>query len=193
MNAKRISEALIVSLVIHGIIMLIASVSYITQTEQFKRAVSVEILQSKAPPISQVRKPVIKPVVQSPVVTNGLADQAVQSPIVVVDKPVIKPMIESSAVTETDLSNAKAGVFNTSTVERSRLVRSCGGILGRRGALGTSDGLGTNARYYVLITVKNSKHYSYFFCVSCSIEITTPFPQKHTTPMAYLNPTASPK
>ena len=104
MNAKRISEALIVSLVIHGIIMLIASVSYITQTEQFKRAVSVEILQSKAPPISQVRKPVIKPVVQSPVVTNGLADQAVQSPIVVVDKPVIKPMIESSAVTETDLS-----------------------------------------------------------------------------------------
>ena len=65
MNAKRISGALIVSLVIHGIIMLIASVSYITQTEQFKRAVSVEILQSKEPPISQVRKPVIKPVVQS--------------------------------------------------------------------------------------------------------------------------------
>ena len=104
MNAKRISGALIASLVIHGIIMLIASVSYITQTEPFKRAVSVEVLQSKVPPISQVRKPVIKPVVQPTIVTNGLADQAAQSPKVVVDKPVIKPMIESSAVTETDLS-----------------------------------------------------------------------------------------
>ena len=104
MNAKKISGALIASLVIHGIIMLIASVSYITQTEQFKRAVSVEILQSKAPPISQVRKPVIKPVVQLTVATNGLADQAAQSPKVVVGKPVIKPMIESSTVTETDLS-----------------------------------------------------------------------------------------
>ena len=104
MNVKRISGALIVSLVIHGIIMLIVSVSYITQTEQFKRAVSVEILQSKAPPISQGRKPIIKPVVQPTVVTNGLADQAAQSPKVVVGKPVIKSMIESSAVTETDLS-----------------------------------------------------------------------------------------
>ena len=104
MNAKRISGALIASLVIHSIIMLIASVSYITQTEQFKRAVSVEILQSKAPPISQGRKPVIKPVVQPTVMTNSLADQAAQSPKVVVGKPVIKPMIESSAVTETDLS-----------------------------------------------------------------------------------------
>jgi Ca-activated chloride channel family protein len=104
MNAKRISGALIASLVIHGIIMLIASMSYITQTEQFKRAVSVEVLQSKAPRISQVRKPVIKPVVQLTVATNGLADQAAQPPKVVVGKPVIKPMIESSTVPETDLS-----------------------------------------------------------------------------------------
>ena len=54
MNAKRISGALMVSLVIHGIIMLIASAVYIAQTVRFiecygdrtpnrKDAVSVEI------------------------------------------------------------------------------------------------------------------------------------------------------
>ena len=49
-----------VSLVIHGIIMLIGSTVYITQTVRFKDAVSVEFLLPKKAPLPQVRKPLIK-------------------------------------------------------------------------------------------------------------------------------------
>ena len=53
-----------VSLVIHGIIMLIGSTVYITQVVQFKDLVGAEILPSKEPPLPQVRKPIIKPVIK---------------------------------------------------------------------------------------------------------------------------------
>ena len=49
-----------VSLVIHCIIMLIGSTIYITQTVQFKDALSVEFLSSKETPRPQVRKPLVK-------------------------------------------------------------------------------------------------------------------------------------
>ena len=55
MNAKRISGALIVSLVIHCIIMLIASIFYIPRTERLKDVVSVEILPPVKPPRPSVR------------------------------------------------------------------------------------------------------------------------------------------
>ena len=64
MNAKKISGALIGSLMIHGIIMLIASIFYVTQTAQFKDLMGVEVLQSMAPSRPQVRTPVIKPVLK---------------------------------------------------------------------------------------------------------------------------------
>jgi Ca-activated chloride channel family protein len=64
MNAKKISGALIGSLMIHGIIMLIASIFYVTQTAHFKDAVSVEFLSLKKSPLPQVRKPLAKFVVK---------------------------------------------------------------------------------------------------------------------------------
>lgn len=60
MHAKRISGALLVSLVIHCIIMLVGSTIYITQTVQFKDALSVEFLSSKEAPRPQVRRSLIK-------------------------------------------------------------------------------------------------------------------------------------
>lgn len=53
-----------VSLVIHGIIMLIGSTIYITQTVRFKDAVSVEFLSPKKTRLPQVRKPLINFVVK---------------------------------------------------------------------------------------------------------------------------------
>ena len=66
-----------VSLVIHGIIILIASIFiartawfedsvifYITRTERFKDVMSIEILQSEESPHPQARKSVIKPVIK---------------------------------------------------------------------------------------------------------------------------------
>ena len=48
MNAKRISAALTVSLVIHGIIMLVASIFYVTRSAQFKDLVGIQFLQPAA-------------------------------------------------------------------------------------------------------------------------------------------------
>ena len=55
MNVKRISGAFTVSLVIHGIIMLIAATFYITQTERLKDRMNVEILPRTKPPRPIVR------------------------------------------------------------------------------------------------------------------------------------------
>ena len=89
-----------VSLAIHGIIMLIGSTFYITQTVRFiecygdrtpnrKDAVSAEILQSKEPPRPQVRKPVIKPVVKPTVPISRT---------VVVEQVQIQPRSTTAAV-----------------------------------------------------------------------------------------------
>ena len=55
MSVKRISGALIVSIVIHCVIMLIANAVHITQTERFKEVVSVEIFPSTKPSRPSVR------------------------------------------------------------------------------------------------------------------------------------------
>ncbi|MYE90615.1 VWA domain-containing protein, partial [Candidatus Poribacteria bacterium] len=55
MSVKRISGALIVSIVIHCVIMLIANAVHITQTERFKEVVSVEIFPPTKPSRPSVR------------------------------------------------------------------------------------------------------------------------------------------
>ena len=64
MRTKRISGALIVSLVIHCLIMLVGSTIYITQTVQFKDALVVEFLSSQETPRPQVRRSLFKRVVK---------------------------------------------------------------------------------------------------------------------------------
>ena len=82
MNAKRVSGALIASLVIHGLIMLIGSTVYITQTVQFKDAVSVEFLSPKKSPLPQVRKPLVKYAVKPvvPIDRSFLVEQSQVQP-----------------------------------------------------------------------------------------------------------------
>ena len=77
MNAKRISGALVVSLVIHGIIVLIGSTVYITQTAQFKDVVVVELLSPKDTHLPQVRKPLAQLVAKPTIPQNRsfLVDQ----------------------------------------------------------------------------------------------------------------------
>ena len=72
MNPKRISGALMVSLLLHCIMILVASIFYAAQTAQFKDPVSLELLQSEPPPVPQVRKPVIKPIAK-PVLNRTIA------------------------------------------------------------------------------------------------------------------------
>lgn len=98
MNAKRISGALVVSLVIHGIIILIGSTVYITQTAQFKDVVVVELLSPEQTPLPQVRKPLFKPVTKPIIPQNRsfLVEQAQKQPRgpgsgVIVRAPSIQP------------------------------------------------------------------------------------------------------
>ena len=81
MNAKSISGALMVSLVIHGIIMLIASTFYITQTVQFKDAVSVEILPPTKPP---------RPIVRG----GGMAKYMVVKPTISADRSFVMGQVQ---------------------------------------------------------------------------------------------------
>lgn len=97
MNAKRISGALVVSLVIHGIIILIGSTVYITQTAQFKDAVVVELLSPQQTPLPQVRKPVIK--------------------------PLFKPIIPSDRVFLVEQSQVQPRITTPAIVRRSRSIQ----------------------------------------------------------------------
>ena len=85
MNAKRISGALMVSLVIHGIIMLIASTFYITQTVQFKDAVSVEILPPTKPP---------RPIVRGGGMAKYIAKYMVVKPTISADRSFVMGQVQ---------------------------------------------------------------------------------------------------
>ena len=93
MNAKRISAALTASLVIHGIIMLVASIFYVTRTPQVKDLVGVQFLPSAPPPGSPVRARAIMAVntsVRKPTVPMGGT--------VVVEDLQIQPRVTTAAV-----------------------------------------------------------------------------------------------
>ena len=66
MSAKKTSGALMTSMIVHGVAFVIAGIYLVTQTQQFKDLVGAEVLQAKEPPKPQVRKPVIKPVINQP-------------------------------------------------------------------------------------------------------------------------------
>jgi Ca-activated chloride channel family protein len=86
MNAKRISGALMVSLAIHGIIILIASAVYITRTERLKDAVSVEILPPTKPP---------RPIVRGGRMAKYIAKYMVVKPTISADRSVVVEQVQT--------------------------------------------------------------------------------------------------
>ena len=64
MRIKRLSSALVVSVVCHIVVVIIAGFYWVTQTQQFKDLIGVEVFQAKEPPKPKVRKPVVKPVIK---------------------------------------------------------------------------------------------------------------------------------
>ena len=74
-----------VSLVIHGIIMLIASTFYITQTVQFKDAVSVEILPPTKPP---------RPIVRGGGMAKYIAKYMVVKPTISADRSFVMGQVQ---------------------------------------------------------------------------------------------------
>ena len=64
MNAKRISGALLVSLLLHCIIMLVASIFYAARIVQLRQPEGLKGTPSEPPLVPQVRKPVITPIIK---------------------------------------------------------------------------------------------------------------------------------
>ena len=64
MRIKRLSGALVLSIVCHFIVAVIVGLHWVTQTQQFKDLIGVEVLQPKEPPKPKVRRPVVKPVIK---------------------------------------------------------------------------------------------------------------------------------
>ena len=64
MRGKITSGALMTSLVLHVVIALVAGLYLLTQTEQFKDLMGIEILHSKEPPKPKVGKFVVKPIIK---------------------------------------------------------------------------------------------------------------------------------
>ncbi len=72
MNAKKTSGAVMTSLIIHGVVFVIAGIYLVTQTQQFKTFIGAEVLQAKEPPKPQVRKPIIQPIKPTVPTTNTM-------------------------------------------------------------------------------------------------------------------------
>ena len=98
-----------VSLVIHCIIMLIGSTIYITQTVQFKDALSVEFLSSKETPRPQVRRSLIKRVVKPtiPKDRSFLREQGQVQPRVTTHA-IVRPALSVQPQTVLEFSNKVA-------------------------------------------------------------------------------------
>ena len=77
MSAKRTSGAVMTSLIVHGVVFVIAGIYLVTQTQQFRDRFGAEVLQAKEPPKPQVRKPVITPIKPTVPTTNTMVVEQV--------------------------------------------------------------------------------------------------------------------
>ena len=82
MRGKITSGALMTSLVLHIIIALVAGLYLLTQTEQFKDLMGIEILHSKEPPKPKVGKFVVKPIIKPTVPRQKTVGGQIQGDLV---------------------------------------------------------------------------------------------------------------
>ena len=78
MSAKKTSGAVMTSLIVHGVVFMIAGIYLVTQTQQFKTYIGAEVLQAKEPPKPQVRKPVFKQIKPTVPTTSTVIVEPVQ-------------------------------------------------------------------------------------------------------------------
>ncbi len=71
MSAKRTSGALMTSVVVHLVIILLAGVYFVAQTEKFKDLVGIQFSKPPTPPKPKVRKPIVKQYTK-PIVPNQI-------------------------------------------------------------------------------------------------------------------------
>ena len=90
MRIKRLSGALVVSVVCHVVVAMIASFYFGAQTQQFKDLIGAEMLQPKEPAKPKVRKHAVPPVIK-PMVPIMSSEPARSSITTVVEGMVLNP------------------------------------------------------------------------------------------------------
>ena len=108
MSAKKTSGAFLTSLVIHGIIIFVAGLVLVTQTEQFKDLVGAEVLEAKEPPKPKVRKPVVKPVIKPTVPTQNT---------VIVEQVQVQPRVTTAFVAKSSFQPQTVLEFSNQPVK----------------------------------------------------------------------------
>jgi hypothetical protein len=107
MSTKRTSGALMTSLVIHGIIVFVAGLYFVSQTQQFKDLVGAEVLKAKDPPKPRVRKPVVKPIIKPTVPTENT---------VIVEPVQVQPRVTTAIVRTTTVQPTTVLEFSNKVV-----------------------------------------------------------------------------
>jgi hypothetical protein len=108
MSVKRTSGAFMTSLILHAVIIFVAGIYLVTQTEQFKDLVGAEVLQPKEPPKPKVRKPVVKPVIKPTVPTQNT---------VVVEQVQVQPRVTTAFVAKSSFQPQTVLEFSNQTVK----------------------------------------------------------------------------
>lgn len=110
MRIKRLSGALVLSVVCHFIVFIIAGLHLVRQEQQFKDLVVVEVLQPKEPPKPKVHKPIAKPVIKPTVLAGSptIVEQVQRQPRVTTTF-VAKSSFQPQTVLEFSNPAVKAG------------------------------------------------------------------------------------
>ena len=97
----RTSQSLVISLIIHGLILLILGAYLISKTEPFQDYIDAAFLAAPSPPKPAVRKPVVKPVIKPSVPAQ---------PAVAVEEPQLTPRLPSPVAVKTHRSTPSNAV-----------------------------------------------------------------------------------
>ena len=107
MRGKITSGALMTSLVLHVVIALVAGLYLLTQTEQFKDLMGIEILHSKEPPKPKVGKFVVKPIIKPTVPRQKTVIEQIQ----------VQPRIKTVFIHESNFHPQTVIEFSSQTVK----------------------------------------------------------------------------
>ena len=107
MRGKITSGALMTSLVLHVVIALVAGLYLLTQTEQFKDLMGIEILHSKEPPKPKVGKFVVKPITKPTVPRQKTVIEQIQ----------VQPRIKTVFIHESNFHPQTVIEFSSQTVK----------------------------------------------------------------------------
>jgi hypothetical protein len=107
MHRKITSGALMTSLVFHVVIALVAGLYLLTQTEQFKDLMGIEILHSKEPPKPKVGKFVVKPIIKPTVPRQKTVIEQIQ----------VQPRIKTVFIHESNFHPQTVIEFSSQTVK----------------------------------------------------------------------------